>query len=63
MTSKLKCIYCQWETKPYDMFIGGGYLEAFEDAKAHIRKQHKSAQKRYGWKGKSIQECFTVERV
>jgi len=63
MTAKLKCVYCKWETPPYDMWVGGGYLEAFELAKGHIKKHHKFAQERYGLAGQAIQECFKVITV
>jgi len=58
--NKLKCIFCNWTTEPYSHNVGGGYLEAFESAKDHIKKKHDFAHQKYGLKGQAIQECFTV---
>ena len=63
MTAKLRCIYCGWETEPYDMHVGGGYLEAFDSAKAHIKKKHKQFWNLWGLQGKVIHECFKVVTV
>jgi len=63
MPAKLQCIYCEWETNPYEMWVGGGYLDVFDSAKNHIKKHHKFAYHLYGLSGQTIQECFKVMSV
>ena len=58
---KMKCRFCDWETKPFEYTKENGYMEEHARAKIHIKRKHKLHWNYWAIKGRVIRECFKVE--